>query len=101
MKLFHWNRSEALKLCGHGDVIVAAPDVATARETALHCAETAELGYSNMQILHVRILSTLGGFVREDARDEFHGKLALLRADLEKEPIVYDAPFALFINGSE
>lgn len=101
MKLFHRNRSEALKLYGHGDVIVAAPDVATARETALRCAETASLGYSNMRELGEGLLRENDDFWREECRREYDGQLNLLRADLEKEPIVYDVPFALFINGSE
>jgi hypothetical protein len=95
MKLFHWNMSKTLKLYGHGDIIVMAPDLETAQATALKQAETASLGYSQMGELATQSWNP------EDAKEEFDDKLHQLKLDLHEDPVVYDLPQAIFINGSE
>lgn len=92
MKLYHWDSVEALKLYSTGDVVVMAPDVETARTVALVAAETAMLGYTDMQRQE---------WDGEDDLERREKARAQLLADLEKEPKVFETASAVFVNGGE
>lgn len=93
MKLFHWNRSDALRNYSSGDIMVVADTVEEARAKVIDAAGPIwgkERGIGNSYF------DNIGEFEVDDWR-EFRSKLLL---DLEGDPIVVESG-VVFIWGSE
>lgn len=98
MKMFHWEIAECLRLYSSGDIIVMAETLEEAKTVALEAGKTAVLGYANMAETAAWITQYPDD---TDEQERFDGLMALLKKDLEKAPVVYAAPAAVFVNGGE
>lgn len=103
MKLFHWKYTKVNQQYASGSIIVMAEDLDQARAIAMRQIEHAESisGYNMADLKADFTGKPDGDDWAEDQKARYDNIIRILLDDLAKEPLVYDVPTAIFIDGSE
>lgn len=92
LQVYHWNSVTALARYANGNLVVLGR---TAREARASALEAGESWWKRTYDYH---LNADGGFLDEDAEQEYNRWIAKLADDLEAEPTVESV---VFLQGSE